>query len=247
VIHARFERGVKPKGWSVIAGVAVALTVAVFVIFQGFGLFAGSSANGPRPDTLSQALQSASSTLSYAPGGPWSLTSAVGVAYTVSWTLDASHLANQCSTISGTFANATYPAGSGNYSQGQADIWVLSFAGPAASSGILWIAVGYGTATEIGVVSVSSQCSQYSGPPLGTVLDSSVAMEKVLATTNGSRFAEMFSRANVTYVLGPGSPPLWTIHLSPCGPIVAGPGVLTSSVSASNGTIQTLPRAPTAC
>jgi hypothetical protein len=232
----------------VIAGVATASVVAVFVILQGFGLIAtGGSGSTARPVTLAEALQSASTTVTSVPGGPWVLTSAVGVAYSVSWSLNGSRLADQCSILYGSWSNASYRAGSGNYSHGQAGIWVLSFVGRAISSGILWVLVSYGTATQVAVVSASGMCSEYAGPALGTVVDSSVAMNKVLATANGSRFVEMFPRANVTYALGPGAPPIWTLELNACGSYAGGAGMVTSSVWASNGTLEKLPSAPVSC
>lgn len=231
-----------------LAGVITAVIVATLVALYGAGLFTGGAAGGAAgPDTLNGALGAATGVLASVPGGPWHLTSAVGVAYTVPWSLDGSLLAHECSIISGTWDNATYHAGSGNYSGGEAGIWVLSFSGPTTTSGILWVLVGYGVVAQFAVVAVSGTCSEYSGPSLGTVIDSSVAMEKVLATANGSRFAGMFPQANVTYALGPGSPPVWTIHFSPCGAFVAGPESVSSSVWALNGTVQDPPHAPVAC
>lgn len=233
---------------STLAGVIAAVIVATLVALYGAGLFAGGGAKGATgPGTLNEALGAATGVLTSVPGGPWHLTSAVGVAYTVSWSLDGSRLADQCSIISGTWDNATYPAGSGNYSGGQAGIWVLSFSGPTTTSGILWVLVSYGVVAQFAVVAASGACSEYFGPSLGTVIDSSVAMGKVLTTANGSRFARMFPQTNVTYALGPGSPPVWTIHFSPCGAFVEGPGSVTSSVWASNGTVQDPPNAPVAC
>jgi hypothetical protein len=224
------------------------VVVAVLVIFQGIGLVTtGGSGSSARPVTLAEALQSTSNTVTSVAGGPWVLTSAVGVAYDVSWSLDGSLLATECSIISGSWSNATYPAGSGNYSHGQAGIWVLSFAGRTVSSGVLWVLVSYGTAAQVAVVSVSGMCSEYAGQGLGTVVDSSVAMDKVLATANGSRFAEMFPRANVTYALGPGVPPIWTLGFDACGPYAGGLGAMTSSVWASNGTLEKPPSAPVLC
>jgi len=237
-----------PRGISIVAGIVAVVIVAVFVILQGVGsLSSGGAGSASHPATFMEALQSASSTVASVSGGPWSLTSAVGVAYTVPWSLDAFRLSHQCTAISGTFQNATYPAGSGNYTGGQAGVWVLSFAGPAPSGGVLFVVVGYGSATEIGIVSASGSCRGYYGIPVGNVVDSSVAMEKVLVTTNGSRFAQMFPRSNATYFIGPEVPPVWTISLSPCADIVRGAGAVESTIWAVNGTIQSPPQAPTVC
>lgn len=246
--HSGAKPGHSPRRWYMIGGMVVALVVVVFVILQGFGLFATrSSGNMARPLTFGEALESASSSVRSAPGGPWALTSAVGVAYTVPWSLDGSRLADQCSITYGSWSNATYPEGPGNYSSGRAGIWILSFAGPAVSSGILWVLVSNGTATQVAVTSAAGACLEYAGPPLGTVVDSSVAINEVLATANGSRFAEMFPRANVTYALGPATPPIWTLGLKACGSLAGGGGVATSSVWASNGTLEKPPSAPLSC
>lgn len=224
------------------------VVVASFVVLQGFGVFAsGGTGSAPHAETLTEALATASSVEAAVPGGPWHLTSAVGVAYSIPWSLDGSLLADRCSVTSGGWANATYPAGSGNYSLGEAGIWVLSFSGMSAANGVLWVLVNSGAAAQDAVVSVSGACSEYYGPSLGTVVDSSVAVERVLATTNGSRFAEMFPRANVTYALGPATPAVWSIHFSPCGAYVEGPGSVSSSVWALNGTVDASPSAPEAC
>lgn len=233
-----------PLAMAILAVVVAAVVVVACLVLQGTSLSSTGSASGP--DTLDGAVAASSNILASVAGGPWHLTSAVGLGYRAPWTLDANRLKTECTPISGSYANATYPAGSGNYTEGQAGVWVLSFAAPNASSGILWVVVGFGSATEIGVVAASGVCAEDSSF-LGTVVDSSVAMEQVLATSNGTRYAHMFSLANATYALGPGVPPVWTIHLSACTQVVSGPGTLDSSVWALNGTIQDPPRVPSIC
>lgn len=230
---------------SIFAGVVAVVVVVACIALEGPAASRTGSASGP--DTLDEAMAASSNVLASVPGGPWHLTSAVGLGYRAPWSLDANRLKQLCTTISGAFANATYPAGSGNYTEGLAGIWILSFAAASASSGVLWVAVGYGSATEIGLTEVSGSCTADSGPALGTIVDSSVAMGNVLATSNGTRFVHQFSLANVTYALGPGLPPVWSIHINACTLVASGPGTLDSSVWAVNGTIQSAPRTTTTC
>lgn len=195
------------------------------------------------PTTFSESVSDATVIIGSVPNGPWSLTGAVGLGVTVPFTLNNSIAALGCNVTSGSFGMNTYPNGPGAYSGGQATVWILSYVTGSPSAGTLYVQVVNGTASKMGTVS-GGKCTGNSAAEVGTVIDSSKAMQEVLSTTNGTRFVQAFSRANATLSLSAGADATWTISLNGCGRYVLGPGTLLASVWASNGTMQNPPREP---
>ncbi len=233
------------------AVLAVVVVVAVLVsgLIPGVRLFGSGTSSPSGPDTESQAVAAASGVLGSTPGGPWSLSEAGGnaliPAYPVNWSFLVS---GPCGFHGGELGNVSLGPYSGAYSSGVAVTWELTFVGPTNSSGALGIIVENGTARSLGIASLTGSCAgRYVS--IGTpVADSSIAMKDVLNTANGTLFAEMFSRANVTYALSPGTPgPFWDVYLNGCGLYRFGAGTIISQVWASNGTVDIAPHAPTTC
>jgi hypothetical protein len=226
--------------------VAVGAIVTVAIVVLLVVLVGGSPGPGTTsaPSTFSQAAGDARAVTASVSGGPWNLSSAYGISVTVPFVLNNTLLSLGCNVTSGNFGVDSYPSGSGAYSDGQATVWILSFVSTGAGGGMLWVQVVNGAATELGVTNNSGRCATTGLPGLGPVIDSSVAMEKILATPNGTRFAQAFPKANATYSIGYGPNPTWIISLNGCGRYMAGPGTLLASVWALNGTIQNAPREP---
>jgi hypothetical protein len=226
----------------IAAGAVIVVAIVILLVV----LVGGSPGPGATsaPSTFSQAAGDARAVAASLSGGPWNLSSAYGVSMTVPFALNNTLLSRGCNVTSGTFGVDSYPSGSGTYSDGQATVWILSFVSTGAGGGMLWVQVVNGAATELGVTNNSGRCATAGASGLGPVVDSSFAMEKILATPNGTRFAQAFPRANATYSISYGTDPTWVISLNGCGRYMVGPGTLLASVWALNGTIQNAPREP---
>jgi hypothetical protein len=232
-----------------VLAVAVVVILLVSGLIPGVRLFGSGTSSSAGPDTESQAVTAASGILGSTPGGPWSLSEAGGNAFIPSWPVNWSFLAaGPCGFHGGELGNVSLGPYSGAYASGVAVTWGLTFVGPTNSSGALGIIVENGDARLLGIASLVGSCAGQHVPIGAPVVDSSIAMKDVLDTTNGTRFAEMFSRANVTYALSPGSPgPFWDVYLNGCGLYRVGAGTILSQVWASNGSVDIAPRAPTSC
>jgi hypothetical protein len=228
---------------ALVVGAIIAAAIVILLVVLG----GGSPGPGtiPAPSTFSQAAGEAQSVIASVSGGPWNLSSAYGISATVPFMLNNTDLVLGCNVTGGNFGVDSYPSGSGAYSGGQATVWILSYVSTGAGGGTLWVQVVNGVATELGVTNNSGRCATTGVPGLGPVIDSSVAVEKILATPNGTRFSQAFPKANATYSIGGWPNPTWIISLNGCGRYVAGPGTLLASVWASNATIQNAPREPT--
>lgn len=222
-----------------VACFAVLIVVLLVVLVGGFR----SPTMQGSPTTFSESVSDARAIVGAVPSGPWDLTGAFGDGVTVPFTVNNSIAALGCNVTSGSFGLDTYPGGDGAYSGGQATVWILSYMTAKPDTGILYVQVINGAASEMGVVT-GGKCVGGGGSEVGAVVDSSAAIRTVLSTTNGSRFAQAFPRANATYSLNAGPDPTWTISLNGCGRYVLGPGTLLASVWAENGTIQNSPREP---
>ena len=88
-------------------------------------------------------------------------------------------------------------------------------------------------------------------PTVGYVLDSSVAAQTILDTTNGSRFASNYPAANASYILTGGPPgPQWRIDFSNCAVVIASSSqtaTLAATLWAQNATFAVAPEGPLAC
>lgn len=222
-----------------LACFAVLIVILLVVLVGG----SRSPTTHSSPTTFSESLGDANAIVSAVPNGPWYLTGAFGQGVTVPFSLNMSGAALSCNVTSGSFGRDNYPAGDGIYSGGQATVWILSYETPNPVTGTLYVQVIDGAASEMGTVT-GGKCVGGHGEGLGTVVDSSAAIQTVLSTTNGSRFAQAFPRANATFSLSVGTDSTWIISLNGCGKYVLGPGTLYASVWAANGTLQNSPREP---
>lgn len=232
-----------------VLAVAVVVTVLVFGLVPGIRLFGRGTSSSSGPDTESQAVGAASGILGSTPGGPWSLSDASGNAFVPPWSVNwSSQESGPCGFHGGAIGNVSLGPYSGAYSSGVAVTWELIFVGPTNSSGALGIVVEDGNARLLGIASLVGSCAGRYVSIGVPVVDSSIAMKDVLATANGTRFAQVFSRANVTYTLSPGSPgAFWDVDLNGCGLYLLGAGTILSQVWASNGTVDVAPHTPTTC
>lgn len=230
-----------PRTYVLVAGACFAVLIVVLLVVLVGGSLSPAGQSGPT--TFSESAADAGGIVSSVPNGPWVLTGALGMGVTVPFALNNSIAAEGCNVTSGSFGTSTYPSGDGAYSGGQATVWILSYVTANPSAGTLYVQVINGAASEMGVVT-GGKCVGNSALEVGTVVDSSAAMQAVLSTTNGSRFVQAFPRANATLSLTTGPESTWIISLNGCGRYYLGPGTLLASVWAANGTIQNSPREP---
>jgi hypothetical protein len=251
---------------AIVGGVAVAGTALILVIaaglIPGFNPFPPAGFVGV-PYTEGQAAQAAQDSARSIPGGPWQLLFAEGFAFTNPNSFQLAVLGRNatCSPTDMTSQLAPDGPSSGNYQNGGAVLWLLMYASTDPSGGSLFIQFLNGFAQEVG--EMPGFCLPFQGSyALGPTLDSSVAMHKVLSTTNGSHFAASFPTSNVYLQLQPGFPgAVWLVYLSACsdvfwqpgfgggpnGPEPPPPGVLYSVVSATNGSVLEQPLTTTPC
>jgi len=243
------SRGGSPsrKQVRVVAIVTAIVVVGIVLLASGIvpGFGPSSKATSPTLDTEAQAVAAAHGITSSVAGGPWSLSFAQGLAFTVPVT-DRFPVVHNCTANGTTTVNASAGPFPGDYSAGVAVLWVLGYSSPTTESGGLQVEVEDGVASDLGVGPVCSGSGSI--PPLGSVIDSSTAVQSVLATTNGSLFLRDASRANVSLLLAnDGSSPVWDIQFGACDYLTIGPGLLLASVWAVNGTIDQAPRGYVPC
>lgn len=235
--------GSRPRVSKTLLAVLAVSVVVVVVLGVVLWIRVVPSVSTGGPVSFAGAVRAASGVLDSGSWSGWNISGAEGISVTVPFSLNNSLMVLGCNVTSGAFGPTNYPAGDGNYSSGATTLWILSYLPPHEPGSTLWIQVVNGRASELGAAE-GGKCSGYGGNGVGDVVDSSVAMQSILATVNGTRFGQTFPTANETLSLGPGSSPTWTVSLNACGRYVEGPGALLASVWALNGTIQNPPREP---
>lgn len=232
--------------WISLAGVLIALLVVLSALWYT-GVIPRASAPSSQyltADTEGQAVAAAQPILKGIPGGPWNLSHAEGYAATNSSSFPF-HPPTTCGASLNT-TNATDGPYSGAYASGEAVLWLLMFASSNTPGSTVGIEVDQGVATDLGTDRAGCAWLSPVGV-LGPVVDSSAAVEAVLATLNGTRFESMFTHADVRYILDYSASPQWDIVMNGCSGLFDSPGTLSATVWAGNGTIAGPVYGPSAC
>jgi len=250
---------------ALVATATAAVVIAVLVVSAGLVPGFDPFPNGTPPPayTEAQAAFLAQQFLRWLPGGPWQLASAEGFAFTNPNTFQLGAFGQTLSCSPTNASSWIVPDGpsSGDFRTGGAILWLLMYASLAPGGLSLLLDVRSGSAELVG--RMPHFCLPGGGGfSLGMTLDSSVAMNSVLTTANGTRYSANFATSNVLLQLEPGSfGAIWLVYLSACndefwqpapggppnGPGPTPPGVLFSAVSATNGTVLEQPLKTTSC
>lgn len=243
-------------------GGAVGLTLLIVAagVVPGVAPFPSGGAVGPDAVTAWQAVTLAEGVLALTPGGPWRLASAEGYDYATAYNFDMNTYAGQlsCSPTGGIPDLVSDGPFSGNWRSGDAVLWILLYASEVPGNPPLVVQVHQGVAQEVG--KLPPNCFPLAVHfTLGPVLDSAVAADAILSSSNGSRYASSFSAFNVSFLLVPDAPGAsWLVSFSACfpyfwwGPVPGFPsvppnGMLAAAVSASDGTFELAPIVTGAC
>lgn len=245
----------------------VALSVAVVIGLTVDGIVPavapGTTSGSVEVTTFYQAVSLSARFADHVPGGPWLLVDAGGFAWTypVNVTGGGFGTTGSCAPVGGNVPLNQVPAYSGDYSSGAATFWDLSYVSPSNASGVLDIAVMDGAASEVGVVPDAHGCTAiynylrqfgliyanlqyYLDPDSGDIIDSSSAVQAMIATPTGTDFEADLPTGNLSAELVVGSQgPIWALQID-AGACSSGTGrwsTLLGDVFATNGTIAVAP------
>lgn len=248
----------RPTGRSraVWAGVSAAVVVVVLVLaILGAGLWpANGPAGTPTPGAYEGTRGSAQSVADGAPGGPWTLYVAVGVAARGTGSEAVANVSQAISALGRSTCFFTPAASSslvvpgvGNVSSGVASAWVYFFSNVSGS--ILLVSVVNAAATLEGTLS-GSGCSfastGVSPIPSSGLIDSTTASADA-GGAGGWAFLANHPQSNATFVLiggvtsgGVSSGPTWVVGFDSCARSGRGPTTAPSFlalISATTGSV----------
>ena len=202
------------------AGIAIAVIVIVVLAALALGVVPGVSLFGSKGG--SSGSSSAAAEGSAAPvaashdAGSLVLVAGVNSVYSFSFGTDLG--SKVCPFTGGLAANVTVPAVTGNYSNGNAELWVFVYYNSSAPSESIVAVVGSSTyflGTVAGVLCVSAP--PFQGLPAHTTSSSSVAST---LQSSAAPFTSHYGSANSIYVLfenNSSTSPTWFVIYTPCG------------------------------
>jgi len=217
------------KTWTVVVAAAVAVIVVVAVLALAGVFSPGSSGSGSTgtPAPFSSAVPAAISAAQAAPGGPWTVVAAEGVAVAseVPATNESTIGGGGCTytPVSGEPSQVSIPATPHGATAGEVSVWVF-FAKNASSNSLLFLSVLNGQATALGVVSGCAAVTDFVG--LGAISASGVLDSTTVASdfnqNGGGAFLENNSwQVQLFILIGPsadtGGAAVWDIMYSTCG------------------------------
>lgn len=247
----------RPRALWAGALAAVVVVVLLVVVLVGSGIWPlGSRSGSSEPGTYSRSVGPAQSTADAAPGGPWTLYIAVGVASPAAVSESIANASAVTSSFGTSPCAYTPSAGTtstlatpsvGNVSSGVASAWVFFFSN--VTGGVLLVSVIAGTAAVDGTLS-GSGCSLTSAglSPLDApdLIDSTAASADAGAA-GGWDFLAAHPDANATLVLvggltqgGASYGPLWLVGYDACPQSEPGPAtapIFLALISATDGSV----------
>jgi len=234
-----------PFGRLGLAGVVIVAAVVVAAAALAVVVLSSSTGAGGAPgitESSSTALASAQSLITAEPGGPWHELEVAGIDFTSGYSNDTPPSSQDNCSVS-QFTGVSYPAFTGNYSNGLLSTWVVGFANAAGSSEVFVLVQG-GTARvaeQVGGPNCNFGSVAAAALP-SSLVSSAQAAQALLSTSNFSTFVRANPSANAEYfvfpfgaLLGQNSGLAWTVVYTTCS--ILDPSTGPAEGSSVSGTV----------
>jgi hypothetical protein len=190
----------------IVAGAVLVVVIVLVLLFAGILPGRPSSSPGAASFTESEqfANASASSLVASAPGGPFELVFAEGAdrLYGTNETVSEEYGNTSCPLQGGTVTSLSLPAYTGNYSDGDAEAWLLGYYSSTGTGTALVVFATPGSAGEIGELSgPGCDLSLLTHPLSSGLVDSTAAADAAFSSPAGSAFRADYPQANVSIAL----------------------------------------------